>query len=357
MEENIFFAFTCWKDFLLPALIIEMKDCEHIKPGKNAVSASPSQVDLSPGSPFRVRFSLPGEPDQSNADVELADSVGKLGLLHPPLVIEAGESSTSEYTAVYGHRRIAAALSGGLGEIQVMVADTLPDSAELLSMRVEEAAWGGELSGLEKIIALGKILDFPGLSKEAAASFASRVLGRRISLSHAGELLALLRMKDETLRALHEGRLTTGDLLELNSHPDLSADHAALLLAERGLTRGQRRRAVRLMLYLADQGGERWKDFVESPPGEGESLLSALQARCYPSLKEDLEEFRRAVERMGLPTEASITPPPNLEGGSLELRIRITGPGQLLKILSKLEDALEKGDMETLLDILKGKRA
>lgn len=336
--------------------MVEMNERERKRFSRRLILVCPFEVDLSPGSPFRIRFRLPGEPHQSDADLKLSESVERLGLLHPPLVVKSGRSTSGGYTAVYGHRRIAAALVRKLDKIQVAAAEALPESALLLSMRVEEAAHGPELSGLEKIIAVQKILDFPGISPEEAAALASSIFGRRISLRHAERVTGLLRLKDETLVALHEGGLTIGDLLELDSHPVLSTDQAASLLAGRRLTRGQQRRAVRLMLYLADQGEDKWNDFMESPFGKGESLLPALHARCYPSLKEDLEEFRRVSERIGLPSEASITPPPNLEGGDLELRIRITGPDSLAGILSKLEDSLENGDIDSMLDILRGKR-
>ena len=60
------------------------------------------------------------------------------------------------------------------------------------------------------------------------------------------------------------------------------------------------------------------------------------------------------MDRLGLPTGASLQPPENLEGGGYRLNSRIRDEKEMEELLRKLGSALERGDIERLLGILRG---
>lgn len=321
---------------------------------ENTITLSPRRIRTGQESPLRVRKILPGEDSHSARDAELISSLSEVGLLHPPLLFESKREGS--LTVVFGHRRIAAAAACGIDNITASVikhdhADTLV----IISLRSREIAYGAPLSELEKIIALRKIISFSGKQPEGLLEHLSICYGRRLSADYILRLIDLLELDQDTLDALHRGEVTTGDLILLSEHPILDADSAVSCLKGKSLSRGKQREAVNLMLYLADQGRERWERFYSQFTGKGQLLLPALRSACRPDLENDWERIGSIISSMNLPAGADIKPPENLEGQNCRLSIRFHDEPSLSEIMNKVEKARLDGKVKKLLDILKGK--
>ena len=61
-------------------------------------------LELGAGATFRFRWTLPGEEESGDMDEPLVSSIGTVGMISPPVLIESG----GRYEIVSGFRRIAA---------------------------------------------------------------------------------------------------------------------------------------------------------------------------------------------------------------------------------------------------------
>ncbi|MDZ7860531.1 MAG: ParB N-terminal domain-containing protein [Candidatus Krumholzibacteriota bacterium] len=330
-------------------------DLEHFY--KESIRINPGDINIGRDAPLRVRRHLPGEKAESKSDQQLSESVAGLGLLHPPALMKTEGGSIEDSVVIFGHRRLAAAAKAGLKKISAVV---LPapryEALEILKLRVEELSFGKELSELERIIAIDKTASFSGLSAEEILPLLFGIFKRQISAGYAHRLLELLKLPDNILQFLHRGDISTGDLLALSEHPSIDPAEAAYLLAGEGLNRGKQKKAVRLMLYLADQGGGKWDKFLSGFRRGKDSLVESLHNACYPVLGEDLKKISSIIKSAGLPKDAVIKPPDNLEGGHFTLRVKIREDERFSGILAKLGKFSEEGGILNLLDILKGKK-
>ncbi len=330
-------------------------DLEHFY--EELIRINPGDINIGRNAPLRVRRDLPGEKAESKSDRRLSESVAGLGLLHPPALMKTEGGSIEDSVVIFGHRRLAAASRSGLKKISAVVLTTpRAELSEIVKLRIEELSFGKELSELERIIAIDKTASFSRLSADEILPLLSGIFGRKISAGYAHRLLELLKLPDIILQFLHRGDISTGDLLALSEHPSIDPAEAARLLAGERLSRGRQKKAVRLMLYLADQGGGKWDKFLSGFRLGKESLVKSLHHACYPLLGEDLKNISSIIKSAGLPGDAVITPPDNLEGGHYTLRVKIREDERFSGILAKLGKFSEDGGILNLLDILKGNK-
>ncbi len=335
---------------------------------KTCVTIDPSSLQIGRDAPFRFRRFLPreegpvaGHPPAGSArsidDEALVESITRCGVLHPPLLL--GEPGEGPPVVVCGYRRIAAAQVAGIDSIDAFSIEAAP--ADVIPLWLEETCFGAPLSDLELILLITKYRALSGDSFDSGRL--SDVAGRNLSLSYIEKVLRLLELPEKILNALHDGRLSTGDLLILSESKAIDPTRAAGLIAGAALKRAERREAVRLILRLGDLGI--FEEFEKKlgaredgeAPGTGEmDLLPVLRAACNPSLERDLGRIEEIVTRLGLPTGASLQPPENLEGGDYRLTVRIRNERELEELLEKLRAALDRGDVAHLLDILRGNR-
>jgi ParB-like chromosome segregation protein Spo0J len=328
---------------------------------KDYVTIDPSCLEIDGDTPFRYRRFLPGEAAPAAGrpadDVELARSIERCGLLHPPLLLE---ESGGRRVVVCGHRRIAAACIAGIHAIEAVSIEAPLE--EIIPLWLEDARFGAPLSDLELIMLISRCRALSGERIDSATDRLSEVAGRNLSLSYMERVERLLELPGDILDALHDGLLSTGDLLLLSESKTIDTIRAAGLLAGAALKRAERREAVRLLLRLGDLGI--FDEFEEARIGREDDetlgkqengLLSALRVACHPSLERDIERIDEIVKRLGLPPAASLQPAGNLEGGDYRLIMRIRDEVGLEELLDKFRTALERGDIGRLLGILKGK--
>ncbi len=323
---------------------------------KELTEIAPSDIKIGRDAPLRIRRHLPGERAESKSDQQLSISIAELGLLHSPALLKPENGNPEDGIVIFGHRRIAAAAAtAGEKKISaVIVSCPGAEINEIIALRLEELSSGATLSELEKIITIDKIAAFSGRPAEEMLPMLSKVYGRKLSSNYLYRLLNLLKLESNILEALHTGAISTGDLLALSEHPHVDQAKAAFLLAGETLSRGKQKEAVRLMLYLADQGKERWDKFLSDFRRGEDSLVELLHNACYPVLQSDLKHISTIINSIGLPRNAVITPPGNLEGGHYTLRVKIRDKESFSAILAKLNRFSREDGISALLNILKG---
>ncbi|MBN1164643.1 MAG: ParB N-terminal domain-containing protein [Candidatus Krumholzibacteriota bacterium] len=350
-----------------------------------------------PSAPFRLRRHLPGEKDQNEADLALIESIGVHGLIQPPLFYAPRKDRSEPYTVITGHRRIAAARAAGLNSLEALLISSPVDQSgdspgdhaaapvdpsfdtsaaeregappeaspspggpfppyppALVRLWLEDVNSGAPLSELEKIILTQKCDALGASTWPDFPSLLSRAYGKELSPPFLKRLGGLLDLNDPVLEALHRGSISTGDLLILSGHPSIEVGEAVRLLVREKLNRRRQKEIVRLMVYLASQGEDRWTDFVSLHRRGNPPLLESLYRACYPTLRKDIERINVLIKEMRLPPVAVIQPPENLEGGSYLISIRVRDKETLLLAINRLRSAVESGAIDLLLGILRG---
>jgi ParB-like chromosome segregation protein Spo0J len=306
-------------------------------------------LDLSSGARFRFRFTLPGEDGGDEADAELVRSIAETGLVSPPVLLDTGGA----LEIVSGFRRAAAARASGIPEIPVLVMNT--GGEEAVAVWLESALHGRTLSEMEKLTLAAKTTALAGKGVDAHLGRLSAVFGRRITPEMAVTLSGLAGIDRDIQLAIHEGRISPGDLLQLDGHPGIDAPAAARLLSESGLSRSARREAVRGMLAMADHDPDIFSRFAEAWDPSGMPLDEALRAVTHPRMEGDAAFLDRVRNDMDLPPGTAVRFPENLEGGYFTVEIKVRDEETLRVSLQHLGESLDDGLVEGMLDVLKGR--
>ena len=311
-----------------------------------------SCLELGSGAAFRFRWRLPGEEGSGDSDTALTGSIGTLGIISPPILSDTGEA----LEVVSGFRRLAAAREAGLEETPALIFNARGKGpAAVLPVWLESSLHGEPLSEMEKITLTAKTSAIADEHLPDFLPYLSGIFGRNITIDLAGRLAGLAELDGDAHEAIHEGRISSGDLLQLGSHPGIDIGIAACLLAGSGLSRSARREAVRGMLRLADRGEDAFGEFAGQYKPDSMPLDEAVRSLTHPHMKEDAAFILRVIEEIGLPPGTSIHLPGNLEGGNCTVEIRMRDEDVLRLSLDRLLEALEDGLVEEILGVLHGR--
>ncbi len=319
------------------------------------ITVDPYHIDLEKSAPLRFRRRLPGEPQESKSDIRLTGSIGRFGIIQPPLLMGSPESPSEFLLVIQGYRRIAAARASGLSSIAAMLIPDISLTREkVIALWLEGVPTGEPPSELERLYLTRKAATFAGNEWKEMLPDLLSVFGKELSPDFLQRLWKLLDLGEPTLESLHRGAVSTGDLLLISEHHLIDTDEAAGLLSHAGLNRRDQKEAVRLMIRIADNGKKEWDDFIAGYHSGNLPLLKALRAACRPTLTNDLQRIEDIVKSMHLPQGAGIHPPDSMEGGSYTLSVSIRNEEALALALKKLQDALGEGKIADLMKILKG---
>ena len=309
-------------------------------------------LELGAGAAFRFRWTLPGEEESGDMDESLVSSIGTVGMISPPVLIEAD----GRHEIISGFRRIAAAREAGLEKAPVLVIEEQAEGqAGALPVWLESSLHGQALSEMERLTLAVKALALAGDRITESLPLLSRLFSRRITTEFLDRLSGLSQLDDEVKRAIHEGRVSPGDLLQISAHPGIDTGDAARLLAGSGLSRSGRREAVRGMLGLADHGKDLFARFVEEYVPEEMPLDESLNSITHPVMTGDISFLKRTITEIELPPAASVHLPENLEGSSFTVEIRVRDGDDLSISLERLREASDAAGIEDMLKVLQGK--
>lgn len=200
----------------LSALLEEAHGVTTWEGGPGGVTSLP--IDLIRPNPDQPRKHF----DQTELD-ELALSIGQRGVIQP-ILLRPHPTAEGDYEIVAGERRWRAARQAGLSSIPALIRDLT--ALEVMEIALIENIQRSDLSVLEEARVYLAMSESFGRSAEEIA----KVVGR--SRSHVANTLRLLRLPEEILDHLNEGRLTAGHARALLDQDD------AIGLAQRVVARG-----------------------------------------------------------------------------------------------------------------------
>ncbi len=156
---------------------------------------------------------------------ELAESIRSQGVVQPIVVTPKGRGL---FTIIAGERRWRAARRAGLDMVPAVVRE-VDDDQQMLEMALVENVQRADLNAIEEAEAYRMLKERFDLSQE---EIAGRVGKGRTTVTNA---LRLLRLPDEILDFIREGRLTAGQARPLLAIPTRSQQ---IEIAERAIAEG-----------------------------------------------------------------------------------------------------------------------
>jgi ParB family transcriptional regulator, chromosome partitioning protein len=237
---------------------------------------------------------------------DLAASIRAQGIIQPLVVTPEGEG----YAIVAGERRWRAARKAGLDAVPVVIRQ-VADDRELLELALVENLQRSDLNPIEEAEAYAALQEKFGLSQEEVAN---RVGKARTTVTNA---LRLLRLPDEVLDLLREGRLTAGQARPLLALED---PEEQIRLADRAVRDGLTARDLE-RLAAEPQPEENRK--TKKPDRPVEVHTAAAEERLTRRLQTRVE-----IKRLG-------------KGGRGQLRIHFHSEEELMRLFDVL---IERGE-------------
>jgi ParB family transcriptional regulator, chromosome partitioning protein len=237
---------------------------------------------------------------------DLVASVRAQGIIQPLVVTPEGEG----YAIIAGERRWRAAQKAGLAAVPVVVRQ-VADDRELLELALVENLQRSDLNPIEEAEAYAALQEKFGLSQEEVAG---RVGKARTTVTNA---LRLLRLPDEVLDLLREGRLTAGQARPLLAIQD---PEEQIRLADRAVRDGL---SARDLERLAAEPQPEESRKPKKPDRPVEVHTAAAEERLTRRLQTRVE-----IKRQG-------------KGGRGQLRIHFHSEEELMRLFDVL---IERGE-------------
>ncbi len=167
---------------------------------------------------------------------ELVESVKRHGVLQPILVVER----EGTYLIVAGERRWLAAKRAGLKEVPVVVGDW--SDRDIAILAIVENVQRKDLNPIEEAVYYKRLSEEYGYTQEEMAALTGK------SRAHIANIMRILKLPDEVISALKDGRITLGHAKALLSLEDESSILEAFReVVSKGLSVRQTEELVRSM--------------------------------------------------------------------------------------------------------------
>ena len=132
---------------------------------------------------------------------QLADSIGRFGVLQP-IVVRENSFTAGTYEIIAGERRWRAAKLAGLTEIAAVVIDG--DELKAAQVSIIENVQREDLNPVEEAMAYASLIDNFGLKQDEVAAQVGK------SRSAIANMLRILDLPEEALEMLRDGMISTG---------------------------------------------------------------------------------------------------------------------------------------------------
>jgi len=208
---------------------------------------------------------------------QLADSIGRFGVLQP-IVVRENSFTAGTYEIIAGERRWRAAKLAGLTEIAAVVIDG--DELKAAQVSIIENVQREDLNPVEEAMAYASLIDNFGLKQDEVAAQVGK------SRSAVANMLRILELPDDVLEMLRDGMISTGHartLLALENEENILP--LARKIAENNLSVREVENAVKKLNAISEAEAE--AEIAAPSPHK-------MMARSY---MKDLE--RRSMEALG----------------------------------------------------------
>ena len=243
----------------------------------NEVGAKSGPAEMIRLSNIEPRKDQPRKTFDKEALEQLADSIGRFGVLQP-IVVRENSFTEGTYEIIAGERRWRAAKLAGLTEIAAVVIDG--DELKTAQVSIIENVQREDLNPVEEAMAYASLIDNFGLKQDEVATQVGK------SRSAIANMLRILDLPEEALEMLRDGMISTGHartLLALENEENILP--LARKIVENNLSVRDVENAVKKLNAISEEEAE--AEIAAPSPYK-------MMARSY---MRDLE--RRSMEALG----------------------------------------------------------
>ncbi len=296
----------------LSAILSPMTQSTEHKEGTSLREIDVSLIVPNPNQP-RKQF-------EDTALVSLAESLRERGVLQPVLVRQL---ASGKYELIAGERRWRAAQLAGLRKIPVLIGEH--DDAESLEIALIENMAREDLNPIEEAGACSLLVEEFGLTREEVG----RRVGRsRVSVSN---LLRLLELPDEVLKALESGELSEGHGRALL----LASDHGERRrLARQVVTRSLSVRQTEAKARAVGKDSDKTKKLESGQDVRGNGRRASMKGGDW-FYADHLDAAKQLAEKLStaLGSEVSVTP----KGSGFKLVMTLPSFSQAVELVECVE--------------------
>ena len=326
-------------------------DCSH-------QSVDLNRIDLEDET---FRISAKGLIPDSNGDANasLASSIKRIGLIHPPQIIQVA----NKYQVVYGFERIKICRQLGWETIPCVCLSPQTPSSECVLISIAEAVSQHGLNMVEKANVVKMVAEiFPSMEKGLDDA---RLVGFDLNAQMAEKLLKVHEFNQLLKLGLIQDRigLPTAFRIEKITGPSeadglvLSEFMAALNVS---LTRQKEildyietichRDGITIVDLLTDAELKKLIDDDQlDGPQKSNRIREVLKRRCYPKLTFFDAHYQKAIKKVAFNQGVSFSPPPQFEGRNFSLRIEFSTGNELRQKVQDIDRLIASAGFQELI--------
>lgn len=284
-----------------------------------------------------TRYALNPFPP-ARPDTQLSKSIGTVGILHPPLLLEL---DTNNYIVLSGRKRIQAAAKevGSPITANVINCRYVDQPQVILSTLLQHKLIGSPLGIIEQATFFQKAMAC--LPTEEIIRFLP-IMGYKEKSHIPRELISLLDLNPTAQLGLHRGILSQRAGKKLLLFPSEDQRVLAELINELQLGGSKQQKLIDLVLELTKRSQistdellkswqEREKDKQHNGPQKAASLLSWLQRKCSPRSVAEEDNFKKFSRQLELPAGVRISHTLSFEDERVTLSVEFSSK----KVLEK----------------------
>ncbi len=290
---------------------------------------------------------LPSEPPP-----KLLASVQRIGLLHPPILMQ---TSAKKYNLLCGHYRLMAneRINPLNTKITCLILGSDTPSKQILHTVLEDQLLSGGLSSIEKAYFFKYCLRHMPI-EEAAENFLP-VLSEKIQIQIIEKLSHFLELEPELQISMQNGRIsdkTAHELLTLTPGDRLTLHDIFLSLELGG---GKQNRLLALSKDLASRegttitqllSGSDYKEILIHPemnkPQKITNLLTILQKKLFPHSNSAEDAFLKKIQKLHLPVTCSINHSQAFERDDISVTMHFRNLTEVEKKISEIKKIAEE---------------
>ena len=326
-------------------------DCSHLQVDLN-------RIDLEDET---FRISAKGLIPDSNgdADASLASSIKRIGIIHPPHIIQVA----NKYQVVYGFERIKICRQLGWDTIPSLCSSPQTPSSECVLVSIAESISQHFLNMVEKANVVKMVAEFfPSMEKGLDDA---RLVGFDLNAQMADKLLKVHDFNQILKLGLIQDRIGLPIAFRIKKITEPSETDCLALsefMAALNVSLTRQKEILDYIETICQRDGVTIVDLLTEAdikqmivddkldgPQKSNRIRDLLKKRCYPKLTFFETHYQKAIKNVAFNQGVSFSPPPQFEGRNFSLRIDFSTGSELRQKVQDIDRLIESAGFQDLI--------
>jgi ParB-like chromosome segregation protein Spo0J len=288
---------------------------------------------------------------------DLVDSIGQLGLMHPPVLIR----NFPGYKIVCGFRRIAACRHLGWSRITARVLEETADRLQTVLLAIADNASQRLLNLVEASRALNLLTD--ACPDQTQFREAALTLGLPVNPSVADKVQKIGQLPRGIQESIIAGTIGMSMALALGELDQPTGEALLGLFDQLKVGLNKQRELLLLLKEIARRENCSVQQLIAEKPLQKilinaqldravkrQKIRSYLQQRRYPSISKAAADYEKRVKQLKLGNHINLIPPKNFEDTAFTMTLRFNNRENLSDLKKKIEEIIVHPAFAEILD-------